>query len=385
MKVNEHPPSTNPGLHTDPEYNTEPPTRPEEQAPSETSLEGGGPSHPSTDDGEGSVFITDGEDGEASSKLWLHAALFLVTCVTTTFWGALYAGVTEWGEWWRGLAYSGPLMGILLTHEMGHYLAARRHGIRVSLPYFIPFPIGLGTLGAVISMKGPITSRNALVDVGAAGPLAGFVVAIVVIVIGLMGSPVKEIPLGTATTSEGNSILYMGLKFLVKGEVLPWGRRDVFMSPTAFAGWIGFLVTMINLIPLGQLDGGHVAFAYFGDGYDRFCRRLHRLLPLLGIAVVAYVTMDALQTVAPVTTTLAPPAYRLWPLTSLETAVQVGFFAGFPWLLWPALVLGLKRMSGGEYHPPVGPDPLTTKRRIIVLTVAMLFLLIFTPVPMRGL
>lgn len=328
-------------------------------------------------------MVETGEKKIPGSRIWIHALLFVLTCVTTTFWGALYAGVTEWELWWKGLAYSGPLMGILLTHEMGHYLAAKRHGIPVSLPYFIPFPFGLGTLGAVISMKGPIKSRNALIDVGAAGPLAGFVVAVIVLVIGLMLSPVEEIPPGVSTISEGNSIIYMTIKFFVKGEILPWGMRDVFLSPTALAGWLGFLVTMINLIPLGQLDGGHVAFAYFGDDYDKFCNRIHKLLPLLGIFVMVFVTIDGFGKIAPVNPSLLPDTYRMWPLTDLATAVHSGFFAGFPWLLWPALVAGLKKMSGGRYHPPVGPDPLTLKRKRIALLTAVLFILIFTPVPMR--
>lgn len=318
------------------------------------------------------------------NRWWLHGLLFFATVVTTTFWGALYAGA-GWHDWWKGFAYSGPLMAILLTHEMGHYLAARRHSIPASLPYFIPFPFGLGTLGAVISMKGRIRSRNALVDVGAAGPLAGFVVAVVVIVVGLTQSEVKQIPLGAPMATEGNSILYLVIKLAVKGEILPWGNRDVFMSPTALAGWIGFLITMINLIPLGQLDGGHVAFAYFGDDYDRFCRRLHRSLPVLGVIVTIYVTIDALNSVAPVEPQLIPPDVRLWMLNDWRTALQIGFFAGLPWLMWPGLVLLLKKFSGGKYHPPVGPDPLTRGRKAVAWTVAVLFLLIFTPMPMRGL
>jgi membrane-associated protease RseP (regulator of RpoE activity) len=324
-----------------------------------------------------------GSKKPAKDRVWLHLLLFGLTAVTTTFWGCVYAGA-EWHEWWRGLAYSAPLMGILLTHEMGHYLAARRHGIPVSLPYFIPFPFGLGTLGAVISMRGKIKSRNALIDVGAAGPLAGFVVAVVVLAIGLAQSPVEELPLGTPAVSEGNSIMYLFLKLVVKGEILPWGNRDVMMSPTALAGWIGFLVTMINLIPVGQLDGGHVAFGFFGDRYVEFCRRLHIGLPLLAIGVMVYVFFDALREVAPVEPSLMVPGLRMWPLNDWKTALQVGIGAGFPWLLWSGLVLLLKRASGGRYHPPVGGDELTRKRKIVALTVAVLFILIFTPVPLRG-
>ncbi len=320
----------------------------------------------------------------AGSPLWVHLVLFLATCVTTTFWGALYAG-TGWADWWKGLAYSGPLMAILLTHEMGHYIAARRHRIAVSLPYFIPFPFGLGTLGAVISMKDRIESRNALVDVGASGPLAGFIVAVVVLAVGLSQSSVGPIPPGSGMASEGNSILYFAMKRVITGRWLPMGGWDVFLTPTALAGWIGFLVTMINLIPVGQLDGGHVAFAYFGDGYERFCRILHRSLPLVAVLVMAYVTYDNLHQVAPTDPLLLEPAWRLWPLVTWKDAAMSGFFAGFPWLLWPALLSGLKKMGEGRYHPPVGDEPLSKGRRMVALVVGLLFVLIFTPVPMVGL
>ncbi len=333
--------------------------------------------------GDGAVQQDGPGESSAGSALWVHLALFGATCVTTTFWGALYAGA-GWGDWWRGLAYSGPLMAILLTHEMGHYIAARRHHIAVSLPYFIPFPFGLGTLGAVISMKDRIRSRNALVDVGAAGPLAGFVVAVVVLAVGLAQSPVGPIPPGSALASEGNSILYFLMKRLIVGEWLPMGGRDVFLTPTALAGWIGFLITMINLIPIGQLDGGHVAFAYFGDRYESFCRKLHHSLPVLALVVMAYVTYDNMHQVAPSAPELLEPRWRMWPLVTWKQAAQSGFFAAFPWLLWPALLSGLKKMGQGQYHPPVGDEPLSPGRRAVAVIVGLLFLLIFTPVPMVG-
>ncbi|MCD6498577.1 MAG: site-2 protease family protein [Deltaproteobacteria bacterium] len=337
----------------------------------------------------GAALVDPGEEdrrdeGPAGSRLWVHVVLFLTTCVTTTFWGAVYAGA-GWATWWKGLSYSAPLMGILLTHEMGHYLAARHHRIPASLPYFIPFPFGLGTLGAVISMKGRIESRNALVDVGAAGPLAGFVVAVVVLLVGLSQSTVGTVPPGSSLATEGNSILYILLKFAVTGRYLPSGGLDVFLTPMALAGWIGFLVTMINLIPVGQLDGGHVAYAFFGERYQAFSRRLHRFLPVMAVAVMAYVTIDALGQIAPQPPNIVPAAYRLWPLVSWRSALTAGFFAGFPWLLWPGLLWLLSRTSGGIDHPPVGQDELTRGRRVIAWTVGLLFLLIFTPVPMRGL
>src|SRR5262249_19738430 len=156
-----------------------------------------------------------------------------------------------------GPVYAATLLGILLTHEMGHYVVARRHGIDVSLPYFIPVPFALGTMGAVIRMRSPIPTRDALIDVGAAGPLAGLAVAVPLLLWGLAESPVTPIPPGGAI--EGNSLGYLVCKLLVKGRVLPGDGLDVQLSPMAMAAWVGLLVTFINLIPLAQLDGGHIA------------------------------------------------------------------------------------------------------------------------------
>src|SRR4051812_40289137 len=225
----------------------------------------------------------------------LHIGLFLATFLTTTAAGAIYVhgqggggagGIVPISD---GLSYSVPLLLILLCHELGHYLVARAHGVDASLPYFIPLPpwLGLGTMGAVIGMRDVTADRKKLIDIGAAGPLCGILVAIPVILYGLSLSPVKTIE--GASVQEGNSILYALLKFASKGEWLPNVHRDVALHPTAWAGWAGLLVTMINLLPVGQLDGGHIATAYFGNRYNRFARALHRTLPLLSIGVFAWV------------------------------------------------------------------------------------------------
>jgi membrane-associated protease RseP (regulator of RpoE activity) len=266
----------------------------------------------------------------------LHGFLFVATCFTTYLAG--------------GPVFAATLMGILLTHEMGHYVVARRHGIDASLPYFIPLPFSTGTLGAVIKMNSPIQRRDALVDVGAAGPLAGLVVAIPLLVIGLVQSPVAALPpAGPEEVSliEGNSLLYIGLKLITKGQYLPSGDLDVHLGPMAMAAWVGLLVTFINLIPIGQLDGGHVAYGFFGERHERHSRWLHRgLLAVLG--ALSYAAQGAL-----------------------------------PWLVWAGLLLGMRRLSGGLYHPPVGPEPLSRSRRVLFWIVAIVFLLLFTPVPMR--
>ncbi|HTM19708.1 MAG TPA: site-2 protease family protein, partial [Kofleriaceae bacterium] len=205
------------------------------------------------------------QEAQERPNYLLHAGLFLATCATTWLAG--------------GAAFAATLMAILLVHEMGHYVAARLHRVDASLPYFIPLPpvISLGTMGAVIRMKKPIEDRNALLDVGAAGPLAGLLVAIPLLVIGVALSPVSTAPSGGV--QEGNSIAYLLLKLAVTGRILPAADgTDIDLNGMAFAAWVGLLVTMINLIPIGQLDGGHVARAYLGNRHERFSTVLHALL-----------------------------------------------------------------------------------------------------------
>ena len=312
--------------------------------------------------------------------------LFALTVVTTTLAGAQYSGAGA-AQWWRGLPFSLPLLSILLTHELGHYLMARRHGVDVSPPYFIPLPpmLGIGTLGAVIRIREPIASRNALMQIGAAGPLCGFVVALAVLVVGVHLSPVETLAPADATglLTEGNSILYAGLKFLVHGEFLPGANRDLMMHPMAFAGWIGLFITMINLIPVGQLDGGHVAFAWVGDRYRRLSGRVHALLPVFGLVVFTWVFLDELAVLQDRALAVAldgggAPATVAW-----GDALATGWGAAMPWFMWPFLLWLLQKLSGGDAHPPVGADALGAGSRRAAWAVALLFLLIFMPVPMR--
>ena len=281
----------------------------------------------------------------------IHIGLFAACCATT---------------WWFGGPYfAATLMGILLCHELGHYVMGRRRGIDVSLPYFIPMPpqLTFGTLGAVIRMKNPISERNALFDVGAAGPVAGLVVAIPLLVIGLQLSTIG--PSGPDDMIEGNSILYALLKYAVFGRWLPADGVDVQLHPMAFAGWVGLLITMINLMPIGQLDGGHVARAALGQAHEKWSERLHAVLPIFGLIVGTVMFV------------LAQRAGRA-VLPSLSYA-QYGVT---PWLVW-TLLLGWMRRRAGEYHPPVGDVLLAPMRRRYAIAMLVIFLLIATPVPLR--
>jgi membrane-associated protease RseP (regulator of RpoE activity) len=313
--------------------------------------------------------------------------LFSLTLMTTTLTGAAYVGAPI-HQWYRGLFFSIPLILILLTHEMGHYLAAKKHGVNVSPPWFIPLPpfIGIGTLGAVIRIREPITSRNALLEIGAAGPIWGLMVAVPILILGVFLSPTVNLPLlsGGNVISEGNSILYMLIKLTVHGSFLPVGSKDIMMHPIAFAGWIGLLITMINLIPVGQLDGGHVAFAWFGDKYKKVSRKIHTFLPVFGFGIFVYVAAGEV-----IKNQLKSATALLWGVDgfinpSFLTALGSGISAAMPWFIWPMILLILRKLSGGLVHPPVGKDKLSKKSKIIAIVTAVLFILIFMPVPMRS-
>jgi membrane-associated protease RseP (regulator of RpoE activity) len=307
-----------------------------------------------------------GGPAPARAPVIVHAALFLATFLTTTMSGAIHQHPSgDIAPIKDGLSYSLPLMLILLCHELGHYFVARWHGVDASLPFFIPFPpwFGLGTMGAVISMRRATTDRKKLIDVGAAGPLAGLCVAIPVLLYGLAHSHVG--PLMPQGSLEGNSILYAFLKHASKGLWLPDGHQDVYLHPTAYAGWVGLLITMINLMPIGQLDGGHIARAALGQAHEKWSGRLHVALPILGViagGVMYWIARRAGRDV-----------------TDSVSYAQSGVL---PWLVW-TLMLGWMRRQAGEYHPPVGDTPLDPRRRRYAIAMLVIFLLIATPVPFR--
>lgn len=208
---------------------------------------------------------------ERSTRSWLHWLLFGLTFLTTTWAGAMHQGVNLLEEPARfavGLPYSVGLLLILGVHELGHFFTARKHGIKVTPPFFIPVPFALGTFGAFIQMKSPTQNRRSLFDVAVAGPLAGLLVAVPALLIGLQNSEVLSPDVEPSRsmmggTSVGSSLLFALISKVVIGEQLHDGNV-LRLSPLAFAGWLGLLVTALNLLPIGQLDGGHIARAMFG-------------------------------------------------------------------------------------------------------------------------
>ena len=236
-------------------------------------------------------------------RWWLHVLLFVLTLASTTFIGGLYWGrypeealelgflelVTSSLFIREGLLFSAPLVFILLCHEMGHYLAARRHGLLATPPYFIPFPLpffGIGTLGAVIRVKEPIRNKRQLLDVGAAGPITGFVALLPILAWGILASePATELPQGGYLVF-GEPLAYRLVQALLRPDV--HGEVGLMLHPAGVAAWFGLLVTLLNLLPFAQLDGGHVAYALFGRWHRRAAWPLMGALAALGFVWIGW-------------------------------------------------------------------------------------------------
>ncbi len=234
-------------------------------------------------------------------RAWVNLVLFLVTVFTTLVAGtlqyleshqpqadmaALLSAVP--GNLWHGLPFAAALLGILGVHEFGHYFVARRYKLDVSLPFFVPFPNPYtGTMGAVIRIQSPFESRRALFDVGIAGPLAGLAVAIPVIVVGL--SQARVILEDTAFVN--TPLLFQWLQRLVVGPLPPGQWVDMAGSPLLMAGWWGLLITALNLVPLSQLDGGHVAYALLGSRFRYLAWLVFGLAAVVTLANLNYVLM----------------------------------------------------------------------------------------------
>lgn len=260
-----------------------------------------------------------------------------------------------------GASFALPLLAILVTHELGHYVAARLHGLPASLPYFIPLPLlGLfGTLGALIGMRDEVRSRNALLDLGASGPLAGLVIAVPTLIWGLAHSHFAP-QMTSGYIQEGSSLFYMLLERVVVGPT-PKGY-DIMLHPTALAGWAGLWLTMLNLFWWGQLDGGHVAYALLGERHHALARWSRRgLLLLFAYNVVRFVVP-----------TLLGKSHL-----GLREALSNSSF----WLVWFVVLHVVERAAGESEHPPYDPGPLSPARKVVGWACMVLFTLLFMPTP----
>jgi membrane-associated protease RseP (regulator of RpoE activity) len=268
----------------------------------------------------------------------INLVLFALTCVTTTMAGAFTAGadpLSDWGSMRAGIPFAATLMSILLFHELGHYTLAKLHGVQATLPYFIPGPpFFVGTFGAFIRMKSPPTTRRALFDVGAAGPWAGLLVAIPAVLVGLRLSEVHPLGVSGGGLILGDSILFSFLTQLALGTTP--SSATIILHPIALAGWFGLFVTALNLLPVGQLDGGHVIYALFG--------RAHRWIARLFLLVIAFLGVQG------------------WD----------------GWFMWIILLLII-----GVDHPPTvdAVTPLSGRRRFAAWLSVGAFIVTFIPQP----
>jgi len=296
------------------------------------------------------------DEGKPRFGTWLNVLLFIVTSASAFFvglsWSVSYIysdqltggdfspsvrAFTEARVLWLAFVYAAVLLVILLGHEMGHYLTCRRYGLRATLPYFIPAPTLIGTLGAFIRIKSPITRKKQLFDIGLAGPLAGFVLTIPALVYGLSQSKiVPALPRDEAFVF-GEPLLLRFVSALIFGRV-PEGN-DLLLHPVGFAAWVGLLVTAFNLFPIGQVDGGHVAYSFFG------------------------------------------PKSRNLAKIVLAVFLVLGVLFWFGWIVWALIILLI-----GTKHPRVNDDQekLSAPRRALGFVAVLIFALSFSPAPIKG-
>ena len=287
-------------------------------------------------------------------RLWVHLILLLITIVTTTTVGALHhaaflsnfefssSPLFSWEMLTSGTWYSLTILAILGCHEMGHYLACRYYRVNASLPYFLPAPILLtGTLGAFIRIREKIPTKRMLFDIGIAGPIAGFVVATPALFVGLSLSRTVELPHDFVGLSLGEPLLFKAATWAIWGSI-PEGY-SLNLHPMAFAAWFGLLATALNLFPIGQLDGGHIAYAVFG--------RRSTFLTLLTVGLTIILTFFSLS-----------------------------------WLVWTVLII-VMLLTFGTRHPKTLDDhiPLDRNRRLVAWGALFMFVVCFTPNPIEPL
>ncbi len=293
-------------------------------------------------DGDRALILIDEAASPTPNNRWLPIVLAILTfasilATATLVWAAPESGqATLATRLWRAAQFALSLVAILLAHELGHYFMAKRLGVATTLPYLIPFPNLFGTLGAVIRMKDIPPNRRALLLIGAAGPLAGLVVALPILIAGIALSPVGPLPEG-GYVLEGNSLLYAALKYVVHGQWLPGHGMDINLHPLASAGWVGLFVTSLNLLPAGQLDGGHAAHALLGAKA--------RYLDLVLVAGLASLGL-------------------LWS----------------GWLMWAVLVFVLTRR---QVEPLDAISPVGRRHIALALLLLFLFVITFIPLPLR--
>lgn len=325
----------------------------------------------------------------------LHALLFILTFLSTLMAGTAWAGrdFTVVENWGAGITYAVLLMTFISAHEFGHYIAARAHGVAATLPYYIPLPMPwlmpFGTLGAVIRTRSPIHSRSALFDIGVSGPLAGFVVSVAYLVVGFRTLPgvdylytihpeyrsLPDIP--TYGLTFGDTLLFA----LLRATVVPEGAfvppmNEVYHYPFLCVGWFGLFVTALNLLPIGQLDGGHVLYAMVGRWQHRIGRWVVALLVTMGLGPLLKTIRELLHGDHPDALIMVLQKILLPILDGIATVAPWLYEGWAGWLLWAIMA----RFVFGIAHPPIDdPVPLDRRRMAIGIVAFIVFALSIAP------
>lgn len=331
------------------------------------------------------------------SPLYIHILLFIITFFTSALAGAMWANkdYTNITNIQFGLSYAILILTFLSSHEFGHYIAAKIHKVDVSLPYYIPFPPLLymptfGTFGAVIKMRSPILSKRALFDIGAAGPIAGFLACIIFLIIGFSTLPSKEfiytihpeyrlLPNGIIPQTGmhfGDTALYslFASIFANPNGWLP-PMNEIYHYPFLNVGWFGLFVTTLNLLPIGQLDGGHICYAMFGRHQEKIARYFFWALIILSIGSILGMLYDLLQYDDPASFYIFLQNLLLPTLSKMRAAVPWFFTSWNGWLLWAILGRFLFKFK----HPEVYDDEaLNPTRKLLGWFCVAIFLLSFS-------
>ncbi len=328
------------------------------------------------------------------SPMWLHALLFVLTFASTMLAGTAWIG-QNWLEVTNithGLTYAVLLMLFLSAHEFGHYIAARRHGVDVSLPYFIPMPLlwllPFGTMGAVIRTRQAIPSRTVLFDIGVAGPLAGFVVCLAILAVGFATLPPIDYLYQIHPEYRMNGMLTTGMYFgdtivfSVMRSVFAQGAsfippmNEIYHYPFLCVGWFGLFVTALNMLPFGQLDGGHVLYALVGERQFRVARILWWCLFVAGMLSLLGVVQELLSEPSPEGFVIWLQHSILPALDAMKRTIPWIFTLGDGWLIWAILIRFVIRIP----HPPVADDvPLSRTRKIVGWFAIVVLIVSFTP------
>jgi membrane-associated protease RseP (regulator of RpoE activity) len=280
---------------------------------------------------------------------WTNVITAFLTVVTTLWAGAQWYQDSIGGplDLLSGWPFTISVLTVLGVHELGHYVMSRYHGVEASLPYFIPIPSFIGTMGAVIRMRGRMPNRKALFDIGVAGPLAGLAATAVITTVGLTLQPVSPPSIGLSSF-EVNYPPLVTILASVAGRSLGTSSSTAFANPVVFAGWVGMFVTFLNLLPVGQLDGGHILRAMAGERQETIAAVVPALL--FGLAAYLYYALDS------------------------------SFNAVFLWVFWGLFAIGLAYAGPAT---PIQDDSLDTKRVLVGLGTFVLGILCFTPIPLE--